>query len=87
MASVTCLQDVLRARDMIRKEQATDRLRGCPIELEEREARIRYYRLKAKELGTIAEDVILYETKQTLLSLACSYEFMADALTGTQNDP
>jgi hypothetical protein len=36
-----------------------------------------HYRLRAKELRVIAEEVLLRETNRTLLSLADSYEQMA----------
>jgi len=81
MGTVTRLRDVLHARDQIREKNAVGNLRrDPPTGVNEREARMQQYRLKAEELRTIAEDVILYETKQTLLSLSYSYEYMADAL-------
>jgi len=85
MGTVTRLEDVLRARDTIREEQAVESLRrGAVAGADERAARVQQYRRKAEELRTIAEDVILYETRQTLLSLSCSYEYMADALERMQ---
>ena len=81
MGTITRLQDILHGRNVICKEQAVAKLRHRPpTSADERGARIQQYRLKAEELRMIAEDVILFETKQTLLSLSCSYEYMADAL-------
>jgi hypothetical protein len=85
MGTVTHLEDVLRARDTIREEQAVESLRRDPLaDAGNRNERIHRYRQKAEELRTISEDVILYETKQTLLSLSCSYEYMADAVERMQ---
>jgi hypothetical protein len=44
----------------------------------ERELRARHYRLRAEELRVIAQEVKLKETSRTLLSLAESYEQMAE---------
>lgn len=46
--------------------------------LEARELRARHYRMRAEELRAIADEVMLRETSRTLLSLAESYDQMAD---------
>jgi hypothetical protein len=46
--------------------------------LEDRELRARHYRMRAEELRAIAEEIMLRETGRTLLSLAESYDQMAD---------
>jgi len=64
MGTITRLQDILHGRNVIREEQAVAKLRHRPpMGADERGARIQQYRLKAEELRTIAEDVILFETK------------------------
>lgn len=72
------MHDAQRVHDMIRQEAALAVLRRPrTIRPQHRDARIAQYREKAEELRTISEDVILDETKATLLSLAKSYEEMA----------
>jgi len=66
---------------MIRQEPmlaALRRPRG--LRPEDRAARIAQYREKAEELRAISEDVILHETRTTLLNLASTYEDVACAL-------
>lgn len=67
-------------RDRIRQEPVLAALRRpqslrfcCP------EERAQQFRLKAEELRTIAEDVILQETRDMLLRLADNYERIASA--------
>jgi hypothetical protein len=55
----------------------------------DRECRARHYRLRAEELRVISEEVLLRETSRTLLSLAESYEQMAEMVEngfGTDTD-
>lgn len=51
---------------------------------EDRALRARHYRLRAEELRVIADEVLLKETSRTLLSLADSYEQMAEIV---ERDP
>jgi len=44
----------------------------------DRELKARHYRLRAEELRVISEEVLLRETSRTLLSLAESYDQMAE---------
>ena len=75
------MQDVQHVSDMIRQEAALAVLRRPrPLRPEHRDARIVQYREKAEELRAISEDVILEETKASLLSLASTYDNMARAL-------
>ncbi|HTT82562.1 MAG TPA: hypothetical protein VMF67_03695 [Rhizomicrobium sp.] len=46
----------------------------------DRELCVRHYRLRAEELRDIAEEVLLKETNRTLLSLAESYQQMAEMM-------
>ena len=81
MGSIIGLQDAQHVSDMIRQEAALAVLRRPrPLRPEHRDARIAQYREKAEELRAISEDVILEETRTTLLSLASTYDNMARAL-------
>jgi hypothetical protein len=72
---------------MIRQEPILATLRRQRTSLpDDREARIAQFRDKAEELRAIAEDVILDETKSTLLNLAESYVQMARMLEPTPNE-
>jgi hypothetical protein len=83
MGSITGLQDAQHVHDMIRQESALAVLRRPRgLRPERRDARIAQYREKAEELRAISEEVILQETKSTLLSLANSYEELARMLEG-----
>lgn len=85
MGTVTRLEGMLRAREKIRDEEAALSLhRFLPVSPQSREMRISQFLAKAEELRTIAEDVLLSETRQTLLGLAQSYEYMAHALKTMQ---
>ena len=77
------MHDAQHVHDMIRQEPmlaALRRPRALP--LEGRTARIAQYRETVEELRSISEDVILEETRATLLSLASTYEEMARMLEG-----
>lgn len=81
MGTIIRLQDSRHVHDMIRQEAALAVLRRPrTIRPQQRDARIAQYREKAEELRAISEDVILDETKATLLSLANSYDEMARML-------
>ena len=78
------LRDAQHIYDMIRQEPILAALRRPrTLRLEDRDRRMAQYREKAKELRAISEDVILEETRATLLSLANSYEEMARMLEGS----
>jgi hypothetical protein len=53
----------------------TIRVRSLP---NDRDFQSKHYRFRAEELRVIAEEVLLKETSRTLLSLADSYEQMAE---------
>jgi hypothetical protein len=81
MGSIISLQDAQHVSDMIRQEAALAVLRRPrAFRPEHRDGRILQYREKAEELRAISEDVILQETKASLLSLASTYDNMARAL-------
>jgi hypothetical protein len=84
MATVIHLENVLRSRDAERAQRGIASLRRLPppgsLRWFERAER---YRHRAEQLRAIVADVILFETKQTLLSLALSYEHMADTMERT----
>jgi hypothetical protein len=69
--------DIRNMQDMIRQEPVLAALRRQPLRAEGRQTRIAQIREKAKELRSLAEDVILTETKHTLWRLAETYEQMA----------
>ena len=70
----------------MRQRQARESVRRAPSAApKERQTRARQYRLKAEELREIADDVILFESKQTLVSLANSYEHLADTVEHTEH--
>ena len=86
MGTVIRLADVLQDRDSLRQQQVLDSLRRLATPRpDDGAARIEYYRHKAAELREMAEDGILFEARQTLLSLADSYEYMADTLATVGN--
>lgn len=83
MGTIVRLQDTRHIHDMIRQEGALAVLRRPrALRPKHRDGRIVQYREKAEELRAISEDVILEETKATLLSLANAYEEMARLLEG-----
>lgn len=74
------LQDIY-LRDMIRQEPILATLRRPRMVVSpDRQARTAQYRDKAEELRTVSEDVILEQTRLTLLRLAETYDRMANAL-------
>jgi hypothetical protein len=75
------LEDFRYVRDRIRQEPVLAALRR-PQSLwaEDRQGRIPQFESKAEELRAVAEDVILSETRLTLLKLAETYERMAAGL-------
>jgi hypothetical protein len=73
MGKITHLADVRRTR----RASGPMAQRSAP---EDRLTRARRYRLRAEELRTISEEVMLRETCLTLVSLAESYEQMARAM-------
>ena len=86
MEKVASLTDILHERDEVRRRQACDLLGYSPSAApEEIDARIERYRRRAEELRIKAEDVVFYETKQALLSLAYSYAHMAETLHRSHN--
>jgi hypothetical protein len=74
MGTITRIEDVRRARR--RRTAATD----------DHAARARRYRLRAEELRSISEEVMLKETCLTLLSLAESYDQMASVMEKLSSD-
>ena len=83
MGNIIRLHDLQHVHDMIRQEPILATLRRPRAGLlGDRNARIAQYREKAEELRTISEDVILEETRSTLLRLADSYEQLAFSLEG-----
>jgi len=72
MGTVTRLDEVRRARSLAQ--------RASVHPPESRVSRARRYRLRAEELRSISEEVLLKETCLTLLSLAESYEQMASVM-------
>jgi len=72
MGTVIKIGDVRRARTMAQ--------RAVLPPTETRARRARRYRLRAEELRSISEEVILKETCLTLLSLAESYDQMASVM-------
>jgi hypothetical protein len=80
MGTIIQLDDARRVHDMIRQEPVLAALRHPRSRPEDRQGRIVQFRQKAEELRTISDDVILPETRMTLLSLAQSYEHMARTL-------
>ena len=79
----TPLQDLLQDRDSLRQQQALSALRALPRG-EDRDTKIKLCCTKAEELRTVAEEMVLHETRQTLLQLALSYERMAHSLARTR---
>jgi hypothetical protein len=80
MGIIIPLEDARRVHDMIRQEPVLAALRYPRPRPEDRQGRIVQFRQKAEELRTISDDIILSETRSTLLSLAQSYEHMAHTL-------
>jgi hypothetical protein len=80
MGIIIQLEDARRVHDMIRQEPVLAALRHPRTRPEDRQGRIVQFRQKAEELRTISDDIILPETRMTLLSLAQSYEHMARSL-------
>src|SRR5437588_329887 len=72
MGTITRLEEIRRARKSGGDAAVPDG--------EEREARARRYRRRAEELRAISHEVMLKETCLTLLSLAQSYDQMADTM-------
>ena len=67
-------------QEMVRQEPVLATLRRERAEPGSRQERIAQFRAKAEELRTICEDVILPDTRSSLLNLADTYERMASAL-------
>jgi hypothetical protein len=81
MGDIVRLHDIGLAHDMIRQESVLAVLRRPrAVRLENRDVRIVQYRKKVEELRAISEDVILAQTRATLLTIADSYEAMARML-------
>jgi hypothetical protein len=72
MGTVTRIDDALRTASSAR--------RAIMPRAETRAARARRYRLRAEELRSISEEVMLKETCLTLHSLAESYDQMASVM-------
>jgi hypothetical protein len=87
MGTIIPLEDARRVHDMIRQEPVLAALRHPRSRPEDRQGRIVQFRQKAEELRTISDDVILPETRLTLLSLAQSYEHMAQVLEDPASRP
>ena len=80
MGMIIPLEDARRVHDMIRQEPVLATLRHPRSRPEDRQGRIVQFRQKAEELRTISDDIILPETRSTLLNLAQSYDHMARTL-------
>lgn len=75
------MEDFRYVRDQIRQEPVLAALRRPQfLRAGDRQDRIMRFEGKAEELRAVAEDVILSETRLTLLKLAETYERMASTL-------
>jgi hypothetical protein len=75
------VEDFQQVCDKIRQEPVLAALRGRPsVRAEDRRGRIAQFENKAEELRALAEDVILPDTRTTLLTLAENYQRMAATL-------
>ena len=70
--------------DSIRQEPVLASLRRPPERPADRQGRIVQFRAKAEELRTLSNDVILQQTRATLLRLAENYDRMACLLEATE---
>ncbi|MBV9571225.1 MAG: hypothetical protein JO056_08295 [Alphaproteobacteria bacterium] len=74
------MHDLSTMQEMIRQEPVLATLRRSRTEPRSREDRIAQFRAKAEELRAICEDVILPDTRSSLLNLAGTYDRMADTM-------
>jgi hypothetical protein len=73
----------LREIDARRHESAFEEMHTLPRPgKNDREAQAEYCRKKAEELRTVAGEMALQETRETLLRLAHTYDAMAETLAG-----
>jgi hypothetical protein len=72
---------------MIRQEPVLASLRRPAKRPADRRGRIAQFRSKAEELRTLSDDVILQQTRATLLRLADSYDRMACLLESIEAAP
>lgn len=78
------MEDFRYVRDRIRQEPVLATLRRPQsLRAGARQDRIGQFENKAEELRAVAEDVILNETRLTLLKLADTYDRMAAGLRGS----